>query len=120
MNAERILQLADVIEKVPHVQLDEDAPRGELDSFNMDDWHCGTAGCIGGWAAQLFDCATSEAGVALGLRCIEAMSLFTPKPINPNDWSKITSLQAATVLRHLAATGIVDWSVATPVDGEVK
>jgi hypothetical protein len=115
VNTERILELADVIERTPHKPLpSQSAPARKLRGFNMGEWHCGTVGCMAGWAGQMFDCHPSDAADALGLTRETAWRLF--QPIESIDrWEQIKPKQAAAVLRNLAETGEVDWSIeATP------
>lgn len=102
MNTERILKLADVIE--------------ESETYDQTQFFhpCGTPGCIAGHAVTMLGSDekgpnTSEiAREELGLDEVQATALFFvwPFTINP------TAKQAATVLRHLARTGEVDWEVA--------
>lgn len=86
---------------------------------------CGTAACIAGWAAYLFDgspisCALPNTGETeaheaaaelLGLNEDEAYALFIPIVL-AGRWNDITNADAALVLDHLIRTGRVDWSVA--------
>ena len=121
MNRERIRQLADTIERVPHVRWrsSEDEGNGladprELDGFNMRDYlakyDCGTCGCIAGWAFRQFSggaerFVASLAGDLLGLNDWEAMQLFEP-PIQHRNGTLIyedtTPAMAARVLRAIA------------------
>lgn len=109
MRVDRLNQLADALENgLPDTE------------FDMADWiehrDCGTTACIAGHAALLADPdvrwpeveGTAEAW--LGVDRVQSMELFTPLPVDP--WSKITASMAARVVRHLAKTGKVDWSVA--------
>jgi hypothetical protein len=119
MNAERILKLADVIEGLPHGTVDWASSIGELSAFNMSEWNCGTVGCIAGWTIKVFSKAddsthyTTEARSLLGLSSEEAEGLFTPRCRDVEDYRRVKPTQAAAVLRHLVATGEVDWSVAS-------
>lgn len=110
MNVARILELADVIEKVPHVALG-DAHQGPepVTDFNMSTFHCGTAGCIAGWAAHLYGNGRGvlTAEKFLGISSDDGDELFIPAGLVLED---ITPAQAATTLRKLVATGKVDWS----------
>ncbi len=115
MNAERILKLADVIEAAPHEMYRSGSDDSLLCGFNMGKWHCGSVGCIGGWAHQLFvqkSTADYDGGerarIALGLTPSVASELFLPTNTRLDD---ILPSQAAAVLRNLAATGKVNWSV---------
>lgn len=93
MNTDHIRQLADVIERQPHTDLN--APTG----FNMCNWthNCGTPACICGWANFVQD----DDDIHLG-------DVSTAR-----EWLGITPTHAAAVLRHLADTGKVDWSVGS-------
>lgn len=118
MNKERILDLADIIEN----------DRLPLVEFNMMNWalqrsdihpECGTAACIAGyavcaahgnkWAKERAErkCGAFIPRVAqriLGLGNVQATNLFH------GSTTRDRSL-AARVLRHLAKTGKVDWSI---------
>jgi len=112
MNKERILAVADAIEKssVPELGF-------SMRSFRSD---CGTAACIAGWAFVLFakngenrfrrgvspyDIEV-EGQVVLGLKDVEAGRLFYASGVGVH---YATRGQAIAALRHLAATGVVDW-----------
>jgi hypothetical protein len=121
MNKERILAVADAIEKgsVQGLSFDMTTYRNE----------CGTAGCIAGWVFVMFaehgsktfrcdprveEYIVEQAAEILGIDEGSAEALFhaeggTHRP----EWGTITPQFAATVLRRLAETGEVDWS---PVD----
>lgn len=107
MNVERIQELAAAIENAEHVAHPSYAKDEAMTGFNMAEWHCGTVGCIGGWAEYLF---ADEARESLGITLRMASDLFWPDDVGP--YVEITPLQAAAVLRNLAATGEVDWSVS--------
>ena len=113
MNKERILELADVIEKVPlagHVLINE-GPK-EPDHFNMIEWHCGSCACIGGWAEHIWKDEDNAAG-ALGLSYMQEARLFFMRDYRGKTaMLSVTPSQAASCLRHLAETGIVDWERA--------
>lgn len=83
--------------------------------------YCGTPSCISGWAAHIclgtkakgFEGDIDEVSADfLGIELNRAGTheLFYPSVSDP--WDKITPTQAAKVLRHLAATGETDWTVA--------
>lgn len=109
MNKERMLQLADVIEKLPHVQEENKTDPGR--SFTMNDfsYECGTPACIAGWATAL---ATGKENIQEFAPCSTAArwleidvdwadNLFMPDvPLR-----RITPQMAATVLRTLAEKG---------------
>jgi hypothetical protein len=119
MNVENILRLADAIEKRSIAGL----------GFNMMNWidttlpdvaghPCGTAACIAGWAYILNTGRMQEhsdeplwvtAQKLLGLDVEDADNLFEPG--NPDTWADITDQQAVRTLRHLAATGEVNWNL---------
>lgn len=121
MNKERILAVADAITS-------EEGRK----HFNMEHWlrhnnrsygalpsntaltSCGTTACIAGWVVHLFgkpgDDLTTEAESLLDLSRAQAANLFIPT-IN-KAYEDITPDEAAIVLRHLAATGEVDWGIA--------
>lgn len=69
MNTELLLQIRDKILEEP-------------ENFDMDNWHCGTAHCIAGWAQLMATKSTSpcftneDASDALELSYGEAMRLF--------------------------------------------
>lgn len=116
MNKTRILALADLIEKQPHVELNSDS------GFNMREYHhrCGTPSCIAGWVNEMSketNCGGPEHSAAkyLELDWVTADRLFEPSHLSGYHggvfgWRDITPQQAATTLRKLAETGEVDWS----------
>lgn len=117
MNRERIRELADVIEKLPHTEIDD------ASGFNMGNYvHvCGTPCCIAGWTVAVakgwetitwrvayYDVAANH----LGLTGQQAEDLF--RPFSHVRLQDVTPAHAAAVLRNLADTGVVDWSVGAP------
>lgn len=125
MNIPRLLELADAIE---HATL---AAQGI--GFNMSDWvstcdddmsghSCKTTACIAGWAVELFtmkrilpETCEDIAAEVLGLDDYETQeALFYAGNIKASEMDDITNTHAATVLRHLAKTGEVDWSQGAP------
>jgi len=105
MNKERILKLADVIENAPHQPIPpRGTPKRKLAGFNMSNWHCGTVGCIAGWAREIFGEGPYD---ALDLEFWQADALYVPH----GPTHDIQPHHAAAVLRHLAETGKVDWTV---------
>ena len=117
MNKERILELADLIEKQPHTEIDADS------GFNMLDFNhlCGTPSCIAGWAVfqsngNLEYVNSEEARIALGLNRLQCEDLFFAWSSNLS-LEDITPAHAAFTLRHLAETGVVDWSAYTSSKG---
>jgi hypothetical protein len=119
MNTDRIRHLADVIEAQPHTTLAAES------GFNMNNWThtCGTPACICGWTNYVrtgddegFLGDVSAAAHYLGISGRQAEELFSPEETGEDgdnflSWSDITPAHAAAVLRHLAETGRVDWSV---------
>lgn len=115
----------------------------EAQNFDMRYWefNCGAPACIAGWARHLWGeevgiyerfrarrprrhynaPAPRAAAAALGIRDVEtAMRLFEPQGYpasfhaEPGMANYVSSGHAAAVLRHLADTGEVDWSVGAP------
>lgn len=125
MNVENILKVAAAIE-------DAAKPGAKPKvGFNMGVWHdtgdadqtghnCGTVCCIGGWTNFLFaddpmQVGMQEAMKSLGLGPLPADDLFCPpRSQYAGSWDSITPAHAVAVLRHLAATGKVDWSIGAP------
>ena len=81
--------------------------------FDMAQWHCGAAACIGGWAENLFfnGVNTPEEVVAktLGLTRRQGFLLFYP---SGSIMANATNTDAVKVIDHYLATGEADWSVA--------
>jgi len=126
LNIERILELADHIEKV------------EAKRFNMARWigtlgdttphlptlvevrhDCNTVACIGGWTDLLFAKSQSQpwvnlpgnsAEMLLGLTEDEANALFCPPNYSRSN-NPYTQAEAVWTLRNLAETGEVKWRV---------
>ena len=124
MNKENILRVANAIEKGELVK------RGI--GFNMALWckhrvgwfsdipdmtghDCGTVACIGATAGIIFGLEDDEPRLLkkLGLRSDQRDKLFLPAIDEVGPWCDITTARAVAVLRHLAETGEVDWSVAS-------
>lgn len=119
----RLEQAADVIELMDakfdmsrwFKSTSDQVPRREL----LHD--CGTSCCIGGTMGALWfgdrafdsDLVWQDLPAFLGLSELEARELFTPSGCDPvTDRGYIACQdprQGAAVLRHLAATGEVDW-----------
>lgn len=117
MNKERILALADHIEKLPHNNdMDEAGPHFTMSRYFNP---CGSPSCIAGHAICMFsdkkfedvyDYEFNEAAEVLGLDWETAGKLFTPDASEAGKyWSQITPKEAARTLRHLAETGEVKW-----------
>lgn len=128
MKKERILALADLIERQPHTTLEENH------GFYMGNWthNCGTPSCIAGWAAYasvdgILENMPGYGGYHevgmdfLGICRKQADALFEPdllseeekeEEVDPTEiWGFITPAQAAATLRRLAETGNVKWDV---------
>jgi hypothetical protein len=134
LNKKRLLQLADVLEahSIPdvgfnmwtfYIELDK-AERGLRDYSNHK---CGTVACIAGHTLLLFeengrrileersfvDDISQKAAEILGLRPWQTSELFYQTSIPTRGGRQpITPQHAARVIRHLAATGEVDWEKA--------
>lgn len=133
MNKAKVLTLANAIEAGIILDRETAEPIG----FNMDTYKmyvaawpalykdqskrgCNTVCCLAGSARELWpevnpapgdEAATfRRAQAALGLTTSEAASLFKPTGIE-HRWHKVTASKAVRVLRHLAKTGRVDWSI---------
>lgn len=130
MNKENVLKVADAIETGALVK------RGigfnmaliadysdELFQDQID--NCGTICCIAGTAFAIRYPRTTAKSIVttgaditrraaeyLGLNDRAASDLFYPRHLI---LTKVKPSEAVTVLRHLAKTGEVDWSVALPV-----
>lgn len=116
MNKELILKVADEIEAMPHVEVD-DFYNFASGGFSMDSWRDtaldgGTVSSVGGHISKLDNLASWAVADALGISTNEAAELCYPS--TTNDWRSILPSQAAAVLRHLAETEQVDWSIASP------
>ena len=135
LNVERLNELADYIDGTKHIQFDtafnqavcKRTPRKPQKWFNMSAWfqvvrrknragvyqECGTTGCIAGWARQLYaggkGDAFNTAKDLLGLTWDQADDLFYTRGIRRK--SLVSPHRAAKVLRRLAKTGKVDWSI---------
>ena len=119
MNKDNILAVADAIEKHSIAELGFNmslygGKTGPSDP-DLSGHNCGTVACIAGWADKVLtgrdpDVHSSDyAQGLLGLSAEQAIDLFVP-----SDWAKntITPAHAVAVLRNLAETGEVDWSVS--------
>ena len=90
--------------------------RGELlhhtegGQFDLATWHCGTVGCIGGWADQIAgSCliATNNRG-----KNEQLSELVNPRAISHGDYSRVTPAQAAIALRNYLTFGEPRWAEA--------
>lgn len=99
---DRMIQLRDFLAELPD------------EKFDISLWHCGTAGCIGGWAETLFFGSAysghdeSEVGEHIGLSVANAERLFYPLGYR---YGRHTPAQAVAVLDHYLATGEISWAV---------
>lgn len=134
MNIDRIIQLAEHLEKGARVE-------GVIDAFDMCEFkslgHCKTVGCIAGHAMALFapdrfrrprtidtirEAFKKEARRLLEISRPTAEALFTPDETHgfesykglEDGWryEDVTPGGAAKVLRNLVETGEVDWYFA--------
>jgi hypothetical protein len=126
MNKENILKVANAIENraIPELGFNMGTFRDDINTRNdlhdASGSHCGTVACIAGWAEAVrlntstFD---NDGGVPdrsqeyLGLDQDQADVLFYGFG-GWNDLTQISPDEAVAVLRHLAETGKVDWSVS--------
>ena len=90
--------------------------------------YCGTAGCIAGWTTLLHgETYHAEQPMVFARRYLELDEEMAPYLFMPNEheddasddynagrviYAQINAGMAAKVLRHLAATGDVDWNQA--------
>ncbi len=129
MNVENILKVADAIEQhsIPDLgfNMRRWRDRAGASSPDLSGHGCGTVACIGGTAEAMFPKKLAED--ALGLTHEQSKALFFAvdgtgnRVISDEEFGSITPSQAAAVLRHLAATGEVDWSITLSTDeGEQK
>lgn len=129
MNRENILKVAQAIE-------DAAKPDAKPEfGFNMAGFRairgywpdrtghdCGTTCCIAGWAAGTGGDGwqiEARARERLGLTISEANRLFFAEDAEGNistDLEKVEPAHAVAVLRHLAETGVVDWTVGAPAE----
>lgn len=139
MNAENILKVADAIEKHSvvglafHMNYSYETDKEELESrlsLSPDQKRmgseCGAVACFIGWTNSVIPTKgtevtnTAAAAKKLGFEGgapfgSPAYSLFYPDTdiwdLRGNGYDDITPEQGVRVLRHLAATGKIDWSV---------
>lgn len=109
MNIDNILLVANTIDKVDPV------------TFSMAEWECGSHACIGGWCERIFPDGR-DAHDILGIDQEKADALFYPRTdrcpeleenpvLEDYIWNGLQPTQAGDVLRNLAKTGKVDWTV---------
>ena len=141
LNKEKLELLASTIEKQKHNTGNDGVnPRDAVEGFTMVcvQHTCGTPACIAGYAYSLavasvddeakdyiehnrnwYNVASSWLNDTLepdGYTRVAynvLTNLFEPRThtIRTDDWYDITPAQAAKVIRHLADTGEVDWSI---------
>lgn len=125
VNVENILKVAEYL---------DDLPDPSQFSMNYYQWFncsilaqnghaCGAPACIAGYACYVhnreafFEEAHSNACELFGLSFGDGNELFTPTDHNGRARLRhyeINNKQAAQLLRHLATTGSVDWSILGP------
>ncbi|MBO9589572.1 hypothetical protein [Devosia sp.] len=131
MNAENILRVADAIEQHAIKDLGFNmagyCDRTTPDAPDHTGHHCGTTACIAGWAIAIEHQLTGEslleeitrrpvvsdaAASFLGIDGHQASDLFFAgsHPEHSDNWPAISAEAAVRTLRHLAATGEVDWT----------
>ena len=118
LNIDNILDLADFVESLPKDDMSETAIPFTVErdnfGFNMGYWtctgtKCASVGCIGGAAQVMFK---RDVSTALGITLDERQELCYPTLAHLNlYYNDITPAMAAKVLRNLALTGRIDWSV---------
>lgn len=122
MNKDNILKVADAIEQhsIPDLGFNMDffsSPRSHGSAIKADHsgHDCGTVACIAGWAVQVGDLPRTFAAARqyLGIDDDLGDDLFYG---DSDDLvlADIAVPQAVAVLRYLAETGEVDWSVGAP------
>lgn len=118
LNVPAVRMLADIVENQKHGNGIDDT------GFNMSRYNnsCGSPACIAGWAVWMeygsdedynvtVDDVAEEAGKILGIHePSDQMHLFLGHEFI-GDLPKITPKDAAKVLRHLADTKEIDWTI---------
>ena len=149
LNVNRLRDLADFIERLPEGQFDmnEWGDGTAVDAVAHvrefgEAQECGTPACIAGWAAVLYagdavEDAINNRVAAYGLPNTGAATLGLKKdaakrpPWGPRtladelfvpdiDLLAVTQYDAAMVLRHLADTGRVDWTIIDDYEEKVQ
>ncbi len=129
MNVERIRELADIIGRQQHTDINAKS------GFTMSDFdhECGSPACIAGWAIELHSPISNQVSGGLWHRKVpknKSYSEFAAELLEIDEETRaylffgdgsmsledITPRHAAAVLRNLAATGKVNWSVGAPVE----
>lgn len=132
MNTENILKLAAFLEALPPENFDmnywffDHGTRSQLRAgqgrFDREVFSpeaavgCGICACIGGWTEIVFPRSDGVEHLtavreALDLKLGQTSALCYPDFRPENGPAKAAPDRAARVLRHLAATGEVDWSI---------
>lgn len=136
VNRENVLKVADAIEKhsIEWLGFNMDewaAEAGKSYPDRLDS--CSTVACLAGWTYVVrYPSTTPEqllrlsddfysgkqrtvltrAETFLELTDRESDDLF--RPSGAGAWNKIEPSKAVAVLRHLAETGVIDWSISSP------
>ena len=85
---------------------------------------CNSAACIAGWTTMVFGSVRSDSSFEKQARDILDLDhdlsdrLFVPDNEGDVDPYKSTALGASRVVRHLAETGMVDWSLSAPLPND--
>ena len=118
MNEENILKVADAIERhsIPDLGFNMELLRGAADERypDLSGHNCGTVACIAGWALAVAgkDGGFEAAAEFFGFKDQEEEESYDfPLFFPGSPHYGTTSSQAVAVLRHLAETGEVDWSI---------
>lgn len=127
MNTTNILAVADAIEQHTiedlgfNMALWAGEPEDYPAAIDKSGHNCGTVACIGGTADALrlkttdpevlLSANVSDTEKWLGIDSKTAASLFFMDGEGPTALAKVSASQAVRTLRHLAATGNVDWTV---------
>lgn len=121
MNVENILKVADAIEQhsIPGLGFNMLDWRGPADRVVCDKsgHNCGTVACIGGWTEAIFPKdehgRAVPAGETLDLDEDQRGRLFFMYGTR-RSLGSVKSDHAVRTLRHLAATGEVNWDLPEP------
>ena len=116
MRKDRILKLADTIEKCENWDGQEEAGLHLDNCFTMEfvEFDCGTPACLMGWVTYLFGGTIEQ---ALGIHNFQGDHLAVPDnrhaywAAEPGSSRHISAKRAAAVLRNLVDTGKVDWRI---------
>ncbi|RWI47582.1 MAG: hypothetical protein EOR25_15640 [Mesorhizobium sp.] len=138
MNVIAINNLAAFLENIPSKHNRGFNMTSYMGSTDLDErtnvgFQCNSTACIAGWASlvlgkngeirktarkksEVDDFYEDFATELLGLDYRTGLELFEPMnqivELMEADWDEVTPRQAAKVLRNLAKTGEVDWSIA--------